>query len=678
MNSTPPSGSGGTVRIHASSGRRSRARPSRCACRDDEATKLEEHLVDVNSHLCQRGRGKKKVRCPLIDVCGYWRQKRTEASLWIGAHELITHEMPAAFGDVGRIFIDEDPTDAFMFGTNDEMVVPLDELTRRPRNVSWQTAAQLMDGRLELHKALDGIVPPDDGHLGAPVTKEILGDILRNVTVAPAAAAAVQEPETPQGPFDGAAFWKKFSEDLAAGVLHRSKTTSFPAQMAALEWHDKVEPKITPVMPWKKVRGLLKKAAGNAMVRKLVTLWQHLGAPGRVQIKRGEKGREIHLMGLRPIADDWRGIPTLITDATADATLLRTIWPKLACEVEEWEQLPRPASVKVFQCVDRALSMDNIAVFGEDEALTRREDAARRMWAALLASALQYGGQPVGVILYKSTKEWILKNCHVPDWITLLHHGGVAGVNVLEWVRALYVVGRLLPGAEAVTRAAEALTGEYLPERAYRRKKKAGKIQITPNAKGQNTVLTDIWEHPHLVAERFRRQVTEAGGNQNEGRARASLRDENSPLDIHRWHDTAMPELGEAEAVLWDEIKVGLDWLMLTGKDAAVWLENISHAAKAHSGLFTDRALEKARERSGSAARSKTERSPDILYRRALIGNVGTPLRFAYQLSGLGQKPTNGVSLLSEGHTCAFLETRVGALVWFEVARENSTEAAAE
>ena len=63
-------------------------------------------------------RTRSSVRC--IDVCGVLRQKRTVADIWIGAHELITHEMPKAFGNVGRIFIDEDPTDAFVFGTNDE------------------------------------------------------------------------------------------------------------------------------------------------------------------------------------------------------------------------------------------------------------------------------------------------------------------------------------------------------------------------------------------------------------------------------------------------------------------------------------------------------------------------------------------------------------------------------
>ena len=198
-------------------------------------------------------------------------------------------------------------------------------------------------------------------------------------------------------------------------------------------------------------------------------MWEQLGSPGRVKIRHGEEDeRFIHVMGIRDVAKGWEGIPILITDATADATLLRYIWPHLKCEVEEWEQLPRPASVRVFQCVDRSLSMDNIAISGEDEDLGKREEAAHRMWAALLAKAVEYGGAPVGVIVYKSTKDWILENCHVPPWITPLHHGGVAGMNVLEKVRALFVVGRLLPPAEAVTKATEALTGEYPPERGYR------------------------------------------------------------------------------------------------------------------------------------------------------------------------------------------------------------------
>ena len=210
------------------------------------------------------------------------------------------------------------------------------------------------------------------------------------------------------------------------------------------------------------------------------------------------------------------------------------------------------------QCVDRAVSKHAVAIEGEGNELKRRQAAARRLYAAVLAKALTYGGAGrSGVIVYKSTKEWIITNCLVPPWLKLLHHGDVTGSNALQHVRALFVVGRPLASAEAVTRMTEALFGDYIAERDYRIRKKAGRIPIVPDAAGNNVVLVDIWEHPDPRAERMRRQVTEAALIQAVGRARAGLRGPGGALDIHLWTDVPLPELGPVEPVLWDEVAVG-------------------------------------------------------------------------------------------------------------------------
>ena len=127
------------------------------------------------------------------------------------------------------------------------------------------------------------------------------------------------------------------------------------------------------------------------------------------------------------------------------------------------------------QCVDRALSKYVVAIEGEGEKLKQRTASARRLYAAVLMKALAYGGRDVGVITYKSTKEWILANCFVPPWLKLFHHGDVTGTNALQNVRALFVIGRPLAAAEAVTRMTEALFGDYIAERDYRIRKKPGR-----------------------------------------------------------------------------------------------------------------------------------------------------------------------------------------------------------
>ena len=132
--------------------------------------------------------------------------------------------------------------------------------------------------------------------------------------------------------------------------------------------------------------------------------------------------------------------------------------------MEDWQQLPRPDSVRVLQCVDRAVSKYAVAIEGDGEELERRAASARRLYAAVLAkSLLEYGGQDVGVITYKSTREWIEQNCFVPPWLKLFHHGDVTGTNALQNVRALFVIGRPLASAEAVTRMTEACSATTSP-----------------------------------------------------------------------------------------------------------------------------------------------------------------------------------------------------------------------
>ena len=80
--------------------------------RADEAQELQNHRVNVDHHLCKQGRGKEAIKCPLFDACGYQRQKLIAANIWFCAHEMLGHEMPKAFGDVMRVYIDESLLDA--------------------------------------------------------------------------------------------------------------------------------------------------------------------------------------------------------------------------------------------------------------------------------------------------------------------------------------------------------------------------------------------------------------------------------------------------------------------------------------------------------------------------------------------------------------------------------------
>ncbi len=166
--------------------------------RSEEARKVEAALLNVDHHLCKRGRGEKKVKCPLFDICSFQGQKLITVNIWFAAHEMLVHEMPKAFGDVGLVMIDKSPIDAFMFGIdiNDQMVLPLDDLQSdvagpalkekqlklwgwhdMRRRSSAGGANPLSAARKKLHKALEKLVTPIAPHLGTPVPYQSLGDL---------------------------------------------------------------------------------------------------------------------------------------------------------------------------------------------------------------------------------------------------------------------------------------------------------------------------------------------------------------------------------------------------------------------------------------------------------------------------------------------------------------------
>ena len=496
--------------------------------RSDEVEDVEKAALNVERHMCKKGRRPYTVECPLYRLCGYQHQKMVEANIWFGAHELLTHKMPPTFDKVGLVIIDELPLDAFLVGVdiNDQKTLPLDILHdgEVPSGLSDRDAETLLDGREQLYRELDELTVPIDIHHGAPVPRANL-------------------------------IW------FGGGGANAK-------HLRRMELKGKVVPDIFPDMTANQVRKELAKAAGNGTVMQLALLWQLVDAAlnvdaklyGRIQVHRGEKGRVVRMVGLRAVAEGWN-VRTLICDATGDAELLRYIWPDLQCDTDGWQQLPRPASVRVFQCVNRSLSKYAIAIESKhekkedrDKEIAHKAEGARRMYAAMLAKALEYGGADVGFITYKSTQEWIEANCFVPHWLKLAHFGASTGTNAFQTVRALFVVGRPLASPEDIARQAEALTGEYVAERTYQEKRKHGKISIVPNAAAEDTVLVDARTMAHPTAERLRRQVTEGALVQTGGRARAGLRGETDPLDLHLWTDVAVPELGEVEPVLWQEL----------------------------------------------------------------------------------------------------------------------------
>ena len=241
----------------------------------------------------------------------------------------------------------------------------------------------------------------------------------------------------------------------------------------------------------------------------------------------------------------------------------------------------------------------------------------------------------------------------MPAWLKLAHHGGVTGTNNFLNVRALFEVGRNQPPPQALALQAEALFSNSIEHREYGKKK--ARIPIAPDQSGHTQVEVTIHQFRDPLMRRLLWQAREGASIQNFGRARAGLRNAASPLDIHRWTDLPVPELGQVEPALWSEVDVGLDGLMLAA--AGVWLECVPDAAKAFPGLFTRRGLKKERQR----------QSYDIANRYILLAESYHCAFFEYHKRGPRMRPARGFSLRNAEETKAWLEARLGPLKAFAV-----------
>jgi len=237
--------------------------------RAKEAEEVEMAILDVESSLCKRGRGGKTIKCPLYDSCAYQQQKQIKANIWFAAHECAVHEMPKAFGDVGRVIIDESPLDAFMFGVdiNDQVTLELDSLRVPlpvdPAKLSRFYSRLLGKAREAVYGALDPLQVPIDPHQGVAVPRENLKPF-----IATPWAGDVAHPLMPR--------WTDL-DDIIDLAEHP------PRDMRNLTWRGKVQPDIWPNTPKEQLKSKLQEAAGNATIKKEVRLWELIDAARAIQ-----------------------------------------------------------------------------------------------------------------------------------------------------------------------------------------------------------------------------------------------------------------------------------------------------------------------------------------------------------------------------------------------------------
>jgi putative DNA primase/helicase len=611
--------------------------------RNKDAEEVGKHGLSVEKCLCRHvdRETEEETLCPHYSEdaempCGYQRQQRQHANIWFCAHETLLHEIPAIFGTVLFLFIDEDPLDAFLFGLDvaeqKQFALVLDALTEVPHNIEDEyERGKLEQGRRQLHK------------------------ILARLRAGPVPVNALRE------------FYKEKTDELLR-----------------FEWKNKIaDVDIRPDMDSATISKQLAVVAGNRDIKVRKMLWKLIGEAedtpilvngvevwpragehqkhdlisGRIEIVRDkEKGRMIRMKGVKTISGGCHNVPTLIGSATLDHELLLPIF-KTAKEYPP-RKVRKPKHVVVRQVIDKSFSKSWIAP--EDDEQTTLERACD-VYAMVLREASKFAPLRSLMVVHLATEHAIRQHCFVPDWIELAHHGAITGLDRWKTVRAAFIVGRPMPSAFDITLQAEALSGEYISAREYVEREVA--IPIVPDADGNNEVYVKQYQHPHPMAERLRKRMVEGGLTQAIGRTRYILRTAADPLDIWLLNDVPMGhELGAVVAVEEAEIAPSLDDLMST---TGIWLENAADAARAFPTLIvSEAALRKDRSR-----RSVTFPYNIVPYRRMSHSSPKTTTTtITYRRVGKGAKNAQAIFLAgATDDPKQWLTNKLGPLAYCEV-----------
>jgi hypothetical protein len=540
--------------------------PDKNMCwRLDEVEKLEENLIPADTLCKRKQKGQPWIFCPYYDQCGYQRQQTQRPHVWYAAHEMLTKQKPAAFGEIITIAVDEDPLDAFLFGVDKPFEMALNILMEPPQRAPKYEQGKLMRGRKALYDALKDL---------------------------------------PDGPVPRTAL-KTFDEHFLAAWDSEEEWGIKAREMYALEWTEKIEPVITPTMGRDQVFERAKIAQENRHVNQRATLWrivqqaaQH-NAPdlcGRLEMRTVANGtRVVAMCGIAQMTTGWADASLLVSDATGQPELLKHIWPDLQISPKFIAQMPH---TKIFQQLDCEMGKSTYVPdkYCDEQEKERRLENCRLIYTRVVREALRYGGQQVLLITYMGLEHEIRSKCVIPPWLHIEHHGNITGLDRYKNVRAIYILGRPLPPANTVCRIARALTGDWIDGRYEIRQ---GYIRpIDPedpesNRPDENNTCrvwgVDQWRHPHPVADMVRAAACEGGLVQAAGRGRGADRTAENPLDIWVLADTPVPEFNTHGIIgfLADDQIFSIDDEMLAY--GGVYLENQTHAVKAYPDLLKSR-----------------------------------------------------------------------------------------
>ncbi|MFZ3585083.1 hypothetical protein ACOI1H_23540 [Loktanella sp. DJP18] len=254
--------------------------------RQAEAHEVQRSGCDVESTLCTQA----GIDCPFKATCGYQRQRKTRAAIWIVPHAVLWRDPPACIGTPAALIVDEDPSQG-LFGGFDALPykLSLDDLTSPMRGLS-------------LYQNADFVAVADSIAKAARATIHMAGRIA--------------------------------ADDIAATAVE--VTVARKAAFAAM-----LTPNCNPLTPPKQLAAELARVARNnthalrlARLLDMVRTAKDTGAkivPGlqvyTAQTPEGDTFTAIRMRWKNELGAGWK-VPTICTRATIKPELLRTVWPQ--------------------------------------------------------------------------------------------------------------------------------------------------------------------------------------------------------------------------------------------------------------------------------------------------------------------------------------------------------------
>ncbi|MCL8489212.1 bifunctional DNA primase/polymerase [Bradyrhizobium denitrificans] len=460
--------------------------PSHSMCRNIDAYHAARELGgNIRASICERLVDGKLVLCPFSRECGRERQRAAKPDVWVVTSALLMLDRPDFIPEPDALVIDE-AFHSHCLGEQIKVRVK-DLLTAKIEGLTDAERSFLAPHREALHAAIK-----DNG--AGPLSCSVL---------------------RAQGITANSAF-------RAAGLEGRR----FRAKL------------LRPDMAEAERRTVVgRHGAAQAVARGLEALWQEVAtflAEGDTGL-HGDRARSSRVVAegstvtvkpLRPVHSSWR-VPTLYLDATAaPADFLNILFgenrvgaPVVATPahiVAHWSP-----HMTVRQIVGAPVAMHKVGLSGEAKPRNVAEIIRYIQWRA----ALEAPGR-VGLITYAGLLEQIQRQ--LPANVITAHFGAVAGLNSMQNVDGMIVIGRPYVVPEAVESVASVVAGHPIDPIGAFFNTRDGGIRMADGT----VYARRVDEHPHPFAEAYRWLVTEANLLQAIGRIRPHRRARPAWLDI--------------------------------------------------------------------------------------------------------------------------------------------------